>query len=266
MVDWLDADEVEGEFVDAERIWRALDAVARAPRLAAVAAARFLTGLAPSQLITFEDSAEGSVEVSGRGSPITASQPAFATPGIDLPAEDTDPADDAALAFLVREGFVEIPVELRNDIERFRRHEEQAGPRRLELEQVYRRARLLHVQTRRNDRELATGGGLFKSRAKEERWEQASKRDRLKLELDELALTRRRLEGEIEKAGNLLRSLLDRVNRDEGLREDGRWIWERPVNLTYDGRFLLAYLDEMNTENFRGRPLAEILEIGPSLA
>lgn len=265
MLEWLDADEQDGEFVDAERIWRTLDTIARAPRLAAVAADRFLTGLRPNQLVATDDQ-EGNPE-SGAFMARPATSSTLAPLGeLELKTDEEDLADEAAVAWLVTEGFVDVPVELRNDIERFRRHEEQAAPRRIELEQLYRQMRRLHQATRRNDRELASMGTLFKSKAKEERWEQASKRDRLKTELDDLILARRRLEGEIEKAGNLLRSLLDRINRDVSLRDDGRWIWDRPARLTYDGQFLLAYLDEMNADNFRGRPLAEILDIGASLA
>ena len=59
--------------------------------------------------------------------------------------------------------------------------------------------------------------------------------------------------------------LLDRIYRDPRLRE-ARWYGARPLLVTHHGHFLLDYLADLNPQHFRGRTLAEIIEVGPSLA
>jgi hypothetical protein len=73
------------------------------------------------------------------------------------------------------------------------------------------------------------------------------------------------MESDLEKAGTLYKELIDRIYADQTLR-DAYWYQEMPVLVTKYGRFLLEFLAEMNPVHFRGRTLAEIIEIGASLA
>jgi hypothetical protein len=171
--------------------------------------------------------------------------------------------DAPAFDLLLAEGFVVVPITLGNAIDSYRRLMTQSGPYRDELEQVYRRLRTARVQLRRAEKESEQRGGLFKS--KTEHWNKQSRRDELEAELVQLHEKKTRLEGELEKSGALLRNLLEQIYREPQLREAG-WLGDRPVVVTYNGRFLREYMAEMNAANFHGRPLAEILEIGPSLA
>ncbi len=181
-----------------------------------------------------------------------------------FPVPETAPApfDEPAYDWLVAEAFIDVPLELRNAIDRFRHLEENSDRTRETLTDVYRRLRTLAVQLRAADKDLERGGFL---KSKQQKWGEQTRRDELATQIDDLTLTRRRRESDLEKAGTLLRDLLDRIYRDQGLRE-AHWIWGRPVRITHHGRFLLDYLADMNPANFRGRSLAEIIEIGPSLA
>ncbi len=225
-VEWLEPEEEKVAFVDAERLYRVLDAARNAPNLYQSATDKFP---APA-----EDDAVN------------------AESALDLDAYDLLLADE----------FIDVPQDLRNAIDKFRHLESDGERTRESLVQVYRRLKLLAVQMRAADKGIERGGFL---KAKVQKWDEQTKRDELQNQIDDLTLTRRRLESDLEKAGTLLRNLLDRVYRDQGLR-DAHWIWERPVRLTHHGRFLLDYLADMNPANFRGRSLAEIIEIGPSLA
>jgi hypothetical protein len=220
-VEWLQPEQQREEFVDAERIWLAIDGAASAQSLYEIAGNRF-EGLR-------------------------------AATTIDAPALDA----------LLADGFIEIPNQLSNAIDSYRRLVTQSGPYRAELEQIYRRIRTGRVQLRRADKERDQRGGLFKS--KPEQWNSETRRDTLIEELNVLQEKKTRIEGELEKSGTLLRTLLDQVNQEPRLRS-ARWFGERPVVLTYDGQFLRDFLADMNPANFHGRSLAEILEIGGSLA
>lgn len=179
------------------------------------------------------------------------------------PGAAEEPLDQRAFDLLLAEEFIAVPTELRNNIERFRHLEGEGDRTRDELTDVYRRLRTVSVQLRKADRDLEGGVSFLKS--KSILWEQKARRDTLAREVDELTLKRRRLESDLEKAGTLLRTLMDTIYRDQDLRESA-WYYEQPVLLTHHGKFLLDYLGEMNPANFRGRTLAEIIEIGPSLA
>lgn len=174
-----------------------------------------------------------------------------------------DAFDEPAFDFLEDEGFVEVPTGLRNNIDRFRHLEGESDRTRNELQAIYRQLRTTNVQLRKADRDLEGGVSFLKS--KSVLWEQKARRDALAKEVDALTLKRRRLESDLEKAGTLLRTLMDTIYRDQRLRESF-WYQERPVVLTHHGRFLIDYLADMNPANFRGRSLAEIIEIGASLA
>ncbi|MCA9545304.1 MAG: hypothetical protein KC613_12960 [Myxococcales bacterium] len=170
--------------------------------------------------------------------------------------------DEAALKVLVDHGFLQVPRELANAIEKFRRLVQDTTPQQERLEGVYRRMRTAAIQLRRVDKSL-DGSNLLKK--KTELWEERQRQDDLGKELETLKLERARIESYLEKSGTLLRHLLDTIYQDHDLR-DAHWVGERPVVVTYDGQFLHDYLREMNPANFVGRSLAEILEIGPSLA
>lgn len=169
--------------------------------------------------------------------------------------------DGPALAFLVDEDFVRIPTEVANEIDRFQHFEEEGERNRALLQQAYARLRTAQLQLRNAEAELEKG--FFKTRAT--RWEQESRRDALQKQVGELDFQRRRLESDLERAGALMQRLLDRIYRDPRLRE-ARWYGGRPVLLTHHGHFLLDYLQDLNPVYFRGRTLAEIIEVGPSLA
>lgn len=171
--------------------------------------------------------------------------------------------DNAAFNYLVAEGFLAVPLQLDSAIDSYLRLMAEAGPHRAELEQVYRRLRTARVQLRHAEKVSEQRGGLFKS--KTEQWNKQARRDDLSAELKQLTEKKTRIESELEKSGSLLRSLLDQIYREPALRE-ANWMGRRPVVITYNGRFLRDYLTDMNPANFHGRPLAEILEIGPSLA
>lgn len=207
-------------FVDAERIYRTLEAVVRAQNLYQVATERF--------------AAAASIEVV---------------------------VDGPALAFLVDEDFVRIPTEVANEIDRFQHYEVEGERTRSQLQQAHARLRTAQVQLRRAEADLEKG--FFKTRAT--RWEQESRRDALAKQVEELEFARRRLESDLERAGGLMQRLLERIHRDTQLRE-AKWFGGRPLCVTHHGHFLLDYLADLNTTHFRGRTLAEIIEVGPSLA
>lgn len=222
---WFD-EERESAFIDAERIFRTLEAVTNGPNLYEVCAAKF-------------------------------AEPAAG-------AEPAEPVDEPAFLYLVEQEFVDVPTDLRNAIDRFRHLDREGERTRNELRDVYRRLKTLHVRLRKADRDQESGlANLLKTKTR--RWEEKVQRDALAREIDELTLKRRRLESDLEKAGTLFKDLLDRIYADQSLRE-AHWFNEMPVVVTKYGRFLLDFLSEMNPENFRGRTLAEIIEIGHSLA
>lgn len=179
------------------------------------------------------------------------------------PPDPTAPYDDEAFQYLVENEFVEVRTELRNAIDKFR-HLYQDGERtRTELSSLYRRLKTLAVQLKKADRDLGSGIGLLKG--KNQVWEERVRRDAVATELTETTHKRRRVESDLEKAGALYRELIDRIYANQVLRESC-WYQEMPVTVTHHGRFLLEFLSEMNQEHFRGRTLAEIIEIGASLA
>ncbi len=218
-------DEGKPKFVDAARIWSVLDGVRAAPNLYDAAADKF------------PDPPDG--------------QPTGHT------------LDQEAFALLAQDGFVELPVEVRNDIERFRQLDRDGDRTRDELTNLYRRLRTLAVQHRKAEKDVEQSGGFLRSKSAQ--WESKQRLGNLEHEIGEATLKRRRLESDLEKCGTLLRTLLDLVYRDQVLR-DARWYAELPVILTPHGEFLHDFLAEMNPANFQGRTLAEILEIGASLA
>lgn len=203
-------------FLDAERIFRTLEAIEKARALYVCAAEKF---------------------------PVTAGQEALA---LDRPA----------FSYLVSEEFLQVPYELHTNIDRFRSLEAQSQRIRLGLKETYRRIKAVRAQSR-------GGGGLLAGR--KARWEAKAKSEAAERELEELGMQRLRQEGELERSGKMLREILDRIYRDPQLRA-ARWFCERPVLITHFGHFLLDYLGDMNSANFRGRSLAEIIEIGPALA
>lgn len=179
------------------------------------------------------------------------------------PADPASPYDDEAFMYLLENDFVDVPMDVRNGIDKFR-HLQQDGERtRTELTTLYRRLKTLGVQLKKAERDLTGGIGLLKS--KNQVWEERARRDAFATELSEATLKRRRMESDLEKAGALYKELLDRIYTDQRLR-DGAWYQEMPTIVTKYGRFLLEFLSEMNPEHFRGRTLAEIIEIGASLA
>ncbi len=179
------------------------------------------------------------------------------------PADPAAPYDDEAFLYLVENEFVDVPMELRNAIDKFRHLYRDGERTRNELSSLYRRLKTLAVQLKKADRDLTTGIGILKS--KNQVWEERTRRDALATELAEATMKRRRMESDLEKAGALYRELLDRIYSDQSLRE-ACWYQEMPVVVTKYGRFLVDFLSEMNPEHFRGRTLAEIIEIGASLA
>lgn len=205
-------------FVDAERIYRALDAALHAGDLYSAAVERFASS-APADF------------------------------------------DQAAFEYLIGEDFLRIPTELQNDIERFRHFEVEGERHRRALQAVYQRFRQAQLELRRAEADLEKG--FFKSKSR--RWQQESRRDSLRQKLANVDFERRRLEGEVDRGGGLMQRLLDQIYRDPTLRE-ARWFGNRPVLVTHHGHFLGDYLADLNHAHFRGRTLAEIIEIGPSLA
>ena len=170
--------------------------------------------------------------------------------------------DKEAFELLVADDFLEVPIELRNDIDRFRQLDQSAERVREELAAVYRRLKTLNLQHRNATRDADQATGFLRSKSKQ--WQAKQRVGALQQEIEDLTLKRRRQESDLEKCGALLRSLLDRIYRDQGLR-DGHWFCEAPVLVTHHGDFLSAYLAEMNPAHFLGRTLGEILEIGASL-
>jgi len=173
---------------------------------------------------------------------------------------DTD-ADGPSLAFLVQEDFLRVPNEVANEIDRFLHFEEEGERNRSALHQAHSRLRAAQLELRRAEAELEKG--FFKTKAR--RWSEETRRDGLMRKVQDLDLKRRRLESDLDRAGGLMQVLLDRIYRDPTLR-DARWYGARPLVVTHHGHFLLDYLADLNAQHFRGRTLAEIIEVGPSLA
>jgi hypothetical protein len=171
--------------------------------------------------------------------------------------------DEPAFLYLVEHEFVDVPNELRNAIDKFRHLEGDAERTRVELSGLYRRLKTLAVQLRKADKDLEGAMNLLKS--KNQKWEERTRRDALAQEIDGLTMKRRRMESDLEKAGTLFKELLDRIYGNQALREV-YWYQGMPVRVTKYGRFLLEFLGEMNPDHFRGRTLAEIIEVGHSLA
>lgn len=170
-------------------------------------------------------------------------------------------ADGPALAYLVQEDFLRVPNEVANEIDRFLHYEEEGERNRAVLQQAHARLRAAQLELRRAEAELEKG--FLKTKAR--RWSQETRRDALRRKVEDLDLQRRRLESDLDRAGGLMQTLLDRIYRDPQLRE-ARWYGARPLLVTHHGQFLLDYLADLNPRHFRGRTLAEIIEIGPSLA
>lgn len=170
-------------------------------------------------------------------------------------------ADGPALAFLVQEEFLRVPTDVANEIDRFVHYEEEGERNRAILQQAHARLRAAQAELRRAEAELEKG--FFKTKSR--RWSEETRRDALQRKVDDLELKRRRLEGDLDRAGGILQGLLDHIYRDPALR-DARWYGGRPLVVTHHGHFLLDYLADLNPSHFRGRTLAEIIEVGPSLA
>jgi hypothetical protein len=217
-VDYEHSPDLSHGFLDAERIFRTLEAVERSRALYVCAAEKF---------------------------PVTAGEEAMA---LDRPA----------FSYLVSEDFLQVPYELHTNIDRFRQLDEQTQRIRDALKETYRRMKAVRADTKPDAR-----AGFFASQTA--KWTAKTRAATAERSLDDLALQRRRQEGELERAGTMLREILDRIYRDKQLR-DARWFCERPVLITHHGAFLLDYLGDMNSAHFRGRSLAEIIEIGPALA
>lgn len=182
----------------------------------------------------------------------------------DKPPETPgDPYDDEAFLYLVENEFVDVPTDLRNAIDKFRHLQRDGERTRNELSSLYRRLKTLAVQLKKADRDMTSGLGILKS--KNQQWEERTRRDALANDLQESTMKRRRMESDLEKAGTLYKELIDRIYADQALR-DAYWYQEMPVLVTKYGRFLLEFLGELNPAHFRGRTLAEIIEIGASLA
>jgi len=176
-------------------------------------------------------------------------------------ADDGPDVDGRALAYLVDEDFLHIPTELAHEIDRFQHFEEEAERNRAVLQQHYARLRAANLELRRAEAELEKG--FFKTKAR--KWSEESRCDSLRKKVEELEFKRRRLEGDTDRAAGLMQHLLDKIYRDPTLR-GARWFGGRPLIVTHHGHFLLDYLSDLNHSHFRGRTLAEIIEVGPSLA
>ena len=184
----------------------------------------------------------------------------FVVPTFD---EGATAFDEPAFRYLLEQDFVEVPTELRNAIDKFRHLEADAERTRNELGSIYRRLKTLHVQLRKADRDLEGGLSLLKSQ--NQKWEERTRRDALATEIEGLTLKRRRLESDLEKGGTLFKELLDRIYSEQRHRE-ALWYQGMPARVTKHGIFLLEFLGEMNPVHFCGRTLAEIIEVGHSLA
>lgn len=178
-------------------------------------------------------------------------------------APSTDGYDEPAFLYLVENEFVDVPTDLRNAIDKFRHLHHDGERTRNELSNLYRKLKTLAVQLKKAERDMSTGLGLLKS--KNQQWDERVRRDALATELAENTMKRRRMESDLEKAGTLYKELMDRIYNDQTLR-GAFWYQGMPVTVTKYGRFLLEFLSEMNPEHFHGRTLAEIIEIGASLA
>ncbi len=235
-MEWLELDDGGGGgagdgggmgvgFLDTMRIWNMLDSVRNAPNLYEVATAKFRV-------------TEGAIK------------------------RTTHLFDAVAWGFLVEEDFIEVITTIGNDVEKFLQLDRDADRTREDLATAYRRLKTLDMQ-RRNAAQEA-GRSTFLS-SKKDKWDREQKLQNVKDELDRITFKRRRLESDLEKAGGLLKSLMDRIYRDQGIR-DAHWYGDQPVRLTHHGEFLLEFLEDMNPAHFQGRALAEILEIGGALA
>lgn len=207
-----------GGFLDAERIFRTLEAIEKARGLAACAAEKF---------------------------PV-------------IPGQEGLRLDRPAFSYLVSEEFLLVPYDLHSNIDRFRSLEEQSHRIRLALKKTWHQMKAVRAQAQRDGK-----SGLLAGR--KARWTAKAKHEQAEQILEQLSMQRRRQEGELERAGHVLREILERIYRDPQLRA-ARWYCERPVLITHFGHFLLDYLGDMNQAHFRGRSLAEIIEIGPALA
>lgn len=177
--------------------------------------------------------------------------------------EDLPRLDEKAFEYLVNNEFLDVPHELRNKVDRFR-HLDHAGERtRAELNEVYRDLKIATLHLRKLNKASEGMGAMLTSKSR--RWELDNQRTEQQHKVDELMLRRRRAESDLEKCGTLLKELLDEIYGDLRLRES-HWFYDMPTVVTGHGRFLLEYLQDMNPAHFRGRTLAEIIEIGHSLA
>lgn len=179
------------------------------------------------------------------------------------PSQDGEPLDEQAFNWLCQDEFLSERPTLQGRIDRIRAIRGVRGDLRGEMQKDLRRAQDLREKVKTIDRELASGGRLFKS--KEKLWEVRSQRDAMVRTIEQLTVSASRTESEIDKIASLLRSVLDEIHRDPTL-QSARWFGQRVTIVTFNGEFLLEYLEEMNPTHFKGRSLAEILEIGHSLA
>ena len=75
--------------------------------------------------------------------------------------------DKEAFELLVADDFLEVPIELRNDIDRFRQLDQSAERVREELAAVYRRLKPLNLQHRNATRDADQATGFLRSKSKQ---------------------------------------------------------------------------------------------------
>jgi hypothetical protein len=192
---------------------------------------------------------------------------AFDAPGLTTAARERFPTDasqafdGAAFDLLYDDDFVRVPPNLADEIAALRDQFHEAERAQDDLQGVQSRLKTLELQLRnaKHDSER----GLLKNKIK--RLEQASRVERLEQQVAQLRLRRHQLEGVTQRVDLTRRTLLEQIEGDPHLR-GARWYGDRPVVVTHHGDFLAEYLDELNPTHFRGRTLAEIIEIGPALA
>ena len=77
------------------------------------------------------------------------------------PPDPAAPYDDEAFLYLVENEFVDVPMELRNAVDKFRHLYRDGERTRNELSSLYRRLKTLAVQLKKADRDLTTGIGIL---------------------------------------------------------------------------------------------------------
>ena len=207
--------------LDAERIFRVLLRVKRAPLVSRAVAARF---------------AENS--------------------------DEDDNVDQPAMNFLVEEDFVAIATNLSEAIHEHVALIEQAEPLRTEIQDLERRFKSLAVRLRHAERDRPLVP-MFQS--KKNKWEQANREGNIERDRDLIRRRQIELEEKLMVVRESYETLVQRIEKDPELHKF-RWCDRTPIALTHHGEFLLDHLAEMQPRHFRGRPLTEIMVLGPMLA